>query len=364
MILINKKLAKCNPAVKATLKISKKKLYGKAIKPVLKSKTTKFVMCTTAVNTSLDSKYCSIDRRLTASELLSLVTDAKLPGMSGSGFPVATKLNTFINSRASAKRLLINGVECDPLLVHDQWLISSCFHDICKGIEIIANALGVDDIAFAAKSFPDDATLYVSGNRNIRLYKVRPGFPMGEEHILIHQVYNTEMSKQEIPAEKGILVMNVQTVYSILKLISGEEADGRYVTVADLDASTAEPLYIRFGDNVYETLCAKFGDSINFYTGSSVFHAEAVKKTDVFTPSVTFGCIARKTAHNTNANKCKGCGACQRVCPMHIKIKKIVAIREKNPNGDISGLGAERCLHCNSCSYTCAAEKNIFEYLN
>ena len=59
----------------------------------------------------------------------------------------------------------------------------------------------------------------------------------------------------------------------------------------------------------------------------------------------------------------KGCGACNRRCPVGVNIKRIVQEREngKKENSDKSGI--ENYIHCKSCSFFCKAGKNIALYI-
>jgi Na+-translocating ferredoxin:NAD+ oxidoreductase RnfC subunit len=46
-------------------------------------------------------------------------------------------------SNAAKKHLIINGVECDPGLVHDRWLIEHHMHEIEQGAEILKRLINI-----------------------------------------------------------------------------------------------------------------------------------------------------------------------------------------------------------------------------
>lgn len=358
-LLLNKRLIKKNKAIKKAQKNSLKR-FGKATKPVIKNKLGKVVECESyKANKSKVVSGINISKE----QLLQYVSQAQLTGLSGGGFPVISKLESFVNSTAKRKIILVNGAECEIGLVHDQWLIENYFDEITEGIRIISQALGIKEKVLAAKRFPkeNDKDIDVLG---ITLYKVPMRYPIGEEHVLIKQVLNQNISNDKVPSDNGILVMNVQTVYAIYNICAGTYENGRFVTLADIDNAKALAVYIKYGEKIKDKLIELFGERKEYYAGHGIMASHEITDSDVFDTTTAFACVANVTANNSNSNKCKHCGACKRVCPENIDVKKIVSLRENNPTADISGLGLERCLHCNSCSFVCSAQKNLFEYFN
>lgn len=369
-LIVNKKMVKKNKEIKRTQKQSLK-MYGKAPKSVTKNKVGKFVMCSTQNDTLQNSE----SRRIKAitedfeknlmegsmEKLLHVLETSNLTGMSGNGFPTKNKIETFFTCDHTGKEIIVNAAECDPGLVHDQWLVDNRLEEIIAEARKLADILGVQKVTIAAKSFSSGAELAKA--MDVRLYQLPVRYPMGEEHILIRQIAGIQLPASEIPAKNGILVINLQTLLSIYALLCSRKVEGKYVTLADIDNARAEVVYINYGENVLTKLQEVFGKRSGCYYGDGIFHAKPVTEDAIFDTNVSFACVTSQTADNSNTHKCKGCGRCNRVCPMGVKVKKIVALKEKDRNADISGLGVEQCLHCNTCSYVCAAKKNIFEYL-
>ena len=358
-LLVNKRMAeKTNKAIKAARKKSLK-MYGRVKKPIVKNKPGKFAECVTEQHAKARRPVIKVTA--TKQELIQKVREAGLTGMSGSNFPVDRKLEVFDQSEAAEKILLINGAECEPGLVHDQWLIYEYFEEICAGISLIAGAFGISRKFLAAKDFFLHTVADLEAK--ITLYKLPVRYPIGEEHVLIRQVLGIDLPNDSIPADNGILLLNVQTVLAIYRLFRGESIDGKYVTIADLDAARAEAVYVKYGENIQDKLTEYFGQGHSFYAGHGSFAAHELQEDEVFSGEVSFACVATEVAHNSNENKCKGCGGCRRICPQGVNVKEIVRRKEKDGNADISDLGIEKCIHCNSCTYVCKAAKNIAEYL-
>lgn len=177
-------------------------------------------------------------------------------------------------------------------------------------------------------------------------------YPMGEERLLIRQVFGKGLARGAYPVDEGILVMNVQTVYQIYSLLTDQYHNGRFVTLADLDRGFARVEYVKRGENIEEKLKSCFpqdGDAVCF-AGSGIMCAHIAENDECFSDSISFAAIGQ-SANISNDAACKGCGMCSRKCPAGVNVKKIVKRREKDKQADISDLGAENCIHCGSCTF-------------
>lgn len=292
-ILLNANAVKKNKDLKKINKISSK-YYGKTEKAVIKSKLCKLVDVSDVKLVKADNyvinENCNIP--ITTSELIEKVQAAGLVGMSGSGFSVANKLCTFIASKAHSKTLIVNAVECEPGLVHDEWLIKNKYQEICEGINILRHCLQIPTCIIATKNGSDNGeSKYTPSQKhedmyqtnNITVQKVPAKYPMGAERVLIKQVLGVELNKNEIPAESGILVMNVQTVYQLYLACTGNTINGRYVTLANIDKGEAVVSYIEYGTDIKATLVEQFGTCGDFYAGGGLLGSHPLKDVETFT---------------------------------------------------------------------------------
>ena len=44
-------------------------------------------------------------------------------------------------------------------------------------------------------------------------------------------------------------------------------------------------------------------------------------------------------------------------------MKDIVLAKQKDPRADISAFGADKCIHCGTCTYYCMAGKDPMGYI-
>jgi len=354
--LMNEKRAKANKKIKTIQKNSLKQ-YGKGTKPVTKSKVGKLVSLRDAekVEANADITLPTMDRK----QLFALLTESGLTGMSGSDFKTIQKLEDFLENAPDTPILIVNGVECEPGLLHDEWLLENRAKEILAGIHILRKALGIDRCILASKLL---APIDCGEIENI---KVPARYPMGEEHVLIRQLLGINLAKDLPPSQKGILVLNLQTVYQIYRLCAGRYSNGRYATLADLDTGDAVVAFLEYGSDIKDALISAFGPQAerNIYVGTGILHAHLLQAEETFQSGTCFAAFCSQDGIQEK-KRCHHCGRCTRRCPMGVNVKKIVVAKEKDPAADTSEFGLDQCMHCGTCAYFCPAGNAVSEYLD
>lgn len=293
---------------------------------------------------------------MSEAQIWETLKQADIKGLSGSGFPTYQKLKTVKMAECQSKYFIINAVACDPGLVHDAWLLKNHREEIEKGIEIVKRMIPFNEVIIAE---PD---------------KVPNRYPMGEERILIKQLLGAELMKEEIPAEKGYLVINVQTVYAIYKAFYlNEEQPSRYITVANINTGMARVAKVKMGQKI-EELIKKLSQSKELhlekflaspeqiYAGMGIMDAEPITENQTLSAEIGFIGFGKAFEYNNEA-KCKGCGACSRHCPKGIKLHKLLKAIDKGDTSKFEVYRLKECIECGTCSYYCKAGKNVMEIL-
>lgn len=303
-----------------------------------------------------------------ANNFISIIEGSKLTGMSGNGFPVYKKLRAINSFEGPKKTFIINAVECEPGLIHDQWIFNTHLKEVAEGIRIIKAALKLDNATIAVKATKEHKAGTVVACEGYDICYVPYKYPMGEEHFLIKEVMGDTIAMEDIPVNKGILVMNIQTVYQIACIIAGKYQGGRYITVANFATGIAKAVYYHEGKKATEILDSAFGiapEGCVVYVGKGIMGSHPLED-DIVNIDEDFVAYYPKEYANiiSNSNKCKGCGACSKNCPAGIDVRKIVRLREKDETADISMFNPERCIKCGSCVWFCCASKRPGYYVN
>lgn len=357
-VLLNQKEVSKRKAIRSIQKQSIRE-YGRG-KSVVKAKIGKLV---TIVEGSENELFLpKTEKSFDVETLLHAIKSVQLTGMSGNGYLVHEKIEKVL--QCSSKILLINGVECEPGLLHDRWLLENHWEDIKSGIEALQKAIGFDR-CILAYSMSRKQRKSKQREESFKICHVPSRYPMGEERCLIRQVLGKEIGKEEYPVEQGILVLNVQTVFQIACIISNAYQNGRYITVANLETGEAKVLYVERNANIKHKMREIYTSYIDTlcFAGGGIMAAHEVADEDIFTDSVCFVAVG-KPAHITNEHTCKGCGQCNRKCPVGVNIREIIKRREKDMNADISDLGMEKCIHCGCCTFFCRAGKDTLAYFD
>jgi Na+-translocating ferredoxin:NAD+ oxidoreductase RnfC subunit len=357
-ILLNQKTINSRRELK---KIQKASMRGYCRgKSISKTKIGKLVRLATSQEMEKDTP--SLSHEVSLDRLLELLGLYHLTGMSGNGFSIKTKLESFLQNQ-SPKYLLINGVECEPGLIHDEWILHNYWNEVSEGIQFMSQMIPFQRCVLACKMTKEERRI-VKVAKGFEVCIIPARYPMGEEHLLVKQVFGKILQRKEHPVDAGILVMNVQSIYQIYCLLTEHYQNGRYVTLTDLDSGEARVTYATRGESIKEKLleCFPQNKSKNFFAGSGIMSAHEIKEEECFADQISFASIGYP-AKISNDTACKGCGTCNRKCPSGVNVRKIVKLREADNQADISDLGIENCISCNSCTFFCKAGKNISEYL-
>lgn len=295
--------------------------------------------------------------QLSKEELIKLCREGGLTGRSGNGFDVSRKLEAFHKDGGT---LIINAVECDPGLVTDSWLYRNKQSFIQQGAMIIKNALCLDKVILATKEPLEKVDA-------IQQVKVIDRFPMGYENYLIKYVLGITIPNNELPQDRGILVMNLQTVIAIAELAQNIRAGQyKYITVENLFTATAKVVRVCIGDSIQEIVESCFPQAVinnNIYAGSGAFSCHEVITGEQIRDTTGYIAIGEMPNYE-EAGKCKGCGACTKNCPAGVAVHKLIQYVDKNGMNMASNckeFNPTLCIGCGTCTYGCRADKDVRE---
>lgn len=376
LCIINRKSVKKNKSIRKAQKISKKYFkystyQNKKNEP--KTKIEKYVDIQNIEMVSLTNKNCDNQvvgsankdefandiSKIQKEELIAKCKECNLTGQSGNRFPTATKLENFQNDGGV---LLINGIECDPSLIHDAWIYRNKLDDIEQGAKILNNVFHFDRMILATKEPASNSKDFIFEQCHMKNL-----FPLGYENYLIKSILNIEVPENKIPSEMGVLVLNIQTVMKIGKIFQDmDEGQKKYITVANLLDGTAKAVEVTNGQNAKDILKEIFPsicDESEFYIGGGSNSCQKMNSQDVVDSKTSFIAIANLPDYE-NAHNCKGCGKCSRVCLAGVQVAKIIKYVEKNGRTNVAECKAfnpEKCIGCGACTFYCNAGKDTRE---
>lgn len=268
---------------------------------------------------------------------LDKVWTAGIVGCGGAGFPAHVKWNT-----QSAKILIINAVECEPLLCTDRYLMRHFASDIVLGCTLVAQQLGVVETVIAIKEeyrAEIDAlkAALVGSTANIRLKMLKAFYPAGDEQVIVHEVTGRTVPCGGLPLDVGAVVSNVGTVLAAANAERDIPMTEKYITVAGavkhpcivrapVGTSAAECISAAGGTLDVNPILVAGGPMMGKLLSDEPADNQVVTKTTsgllVF-PSDSYMGVYKKTMDIDQLRKraavsCIQCSYCSMLCPRHM----------------------------------------------
>lgn len=287
-------------------------------------------------------------------EILARIRDNRVFGMGGAAFPTWRKISTVLDSSAEEKHLIVNAVECDPGLIHDKWLLRTHPGEIEQGIRLLKKCVSFRSVTIAVKHAQG-----LDAMKCVAVAEVPDEYPAGAEKILIRQVLKKSLPTGAIPAEEGILVLNVQTVFSIYEAVClGLPANRRFITVADAGRLEGRVARVRLDANALEIAEKVYRPSACVYTGGGMMQARIAGDEDTVGEAVNFVAVGAFPVYRESP-LCSRCGLCAGACPAGLKVSEIARLVDEGNTVRALRYHPEECMSCGSCSHVCLAGRNL-----
>jgi Na+-translocating ferredoxin:NAD+ oxidoreductase RnfC subunit len=175
------------------------------------------------------------------SELIDSIFAAGIIGCGGAGFPTHVKL------AGGAKRLILNGAECEPLLRTDRYVMLHYADKVIRAASAVRMELGGIPCTVALKAAYREETAALSKaieeiDPEIEIFGLETFYPAGDEQVIVAEVTGSVVPPAGIPLDVGCVVSNVTTMYCIANAMDGLPFTRKILTVNGL---VAKPQVIR-----------------------------------------------------------------------------------------------------------------------
>lgn len=305
------------------------------------------------IDLSMEEDAVVNEETLSADEILSRIQNNGVFGMGGGAFSTYEKINAVIEANASRKYLIVNGLECDPGLIHDDWLLKNHAYEIEKGVELLKKCISFYSVSLAVK---ESAQVKF---KNLPIIRIKDLYPAGAEKILISQVLNIKLNSKDIPSKNGILVLNVQTVYSIYKAVyQNIKVDTKYLTIANLHEMNAKVVKVKLGTKIREVMDKIYPGTSYIFAGGGMMNAVIADDDAIVDEHVNYLATSSLPVY-WEKSMCSKCGLCKKFCPSELKVYMIAECVEDGRMQDAKKYHPNQCIGCGSCSYICLARKNL-----
>jgi electron transport complex protein RnfC len=305
----------------------------------------------------------------TSDELLDIIRQAGISGMGGAGFPTAKKLQSGLGR---TEILIVNAAECEPYITSDDKLLQEHADEVLKGIEVVEHLLqpkltviGIED----NKPEAIKALEIAAKDKDIVIRVIPTKYPSGGEKQLIKILTNKEVPAGGIPADIGVLVQNVGSLYSIKRaVIDGEPVVNRVVTLTGKTFKQPRNVWALLGTPV-SALLAEFGYKADKKLPRLILGGPMMGFTlphENVPITKTSNCILAPTRREISPNsyemECIRCSQCAEACPASLLPQQLQWHAKANELDKCEELNIKDCIECGACAFVCPSEIPLVQY--
>ncbi len=152
-----------------------------------------------------------------------LIEEAGLVGLGGAGFPVYAKLDADL---ANEGTVIINAVECEPILNHNIARIERDPEKLLRALEIIMKIVHAKRGIVAIKKVNVKAIQRLkkaNADQRYEIAELENLYPMGEERAIIRETMGFILSTDALPKESGIIVINAETALRVREAVEDKK---------------------------------------------------------------------------------------------------------------------------------------------
>jgi electron transport complex protein RnfC len=304
------------------------------------------------------------------SALLSIIAEAGIAGMGGAGFPTSVKLNP--GYQRPIDTLIINATECEPYITADDSLMRERAEEIVEGIRILSHILGnPHNILIGIEDNKPEAIKALephTEDTGINVVSFPTKYPSGGEKQLIYILTGKELPSGKIPADIGMVCVNIGTTHAIKRaVVDGDPLISRVTTLTGEACEINRNYEVLIGTPVAHLLkhnnfdaqrCSRVimgGPMMGFSLTSQ--QIPIVKTTNcILAPSI------EEIPHNQPAMPCIRCGMCAEACPASLLPQQLLWYSQAKDHERLQSHNLFDCIECGACSYVCPSNIPLVQY--
>lgn len=306
-------------------------------------------------------------KALTKDEIISHIRQSGIVGMGGATFPTFIKLK--IPEGKKIDTVLVNGAECEPYLTADHRLMLEYGDDIAEGLKIVMDILDAPKGIIAIEDNKKDAYLKMdkicSEKENISAVMLKTKYPQGSEKQLIDAVLKRKVKSGGLPADVGVVVLNVASVREIYRYFkTGLPLTERVVTVSGSGVKNPQNLLVKIG-TPFSAIAGYVGikEGVKKVIAGGPMMGMSQYSLDAPVMKGTSGILflTEQEVKKYEEGVCIRCGKCVDACPMRLMPFMITEYSKINDFDNAVKYGLRDCMECGTCSYVCPQRRYLVQ---
>ena len=305
--------------------------------------------------------------------LVEAVKASGIVGLGGAGFPTSVKLDAIKQGKINT--VVINGAECEPYITSDTRTMLDRPELVRAGIELLQRvAPAVERYVIGIESNKQSSiakmTQIFAGDEKVTVKTLPSLYPQGAEKVLVHNTTGLDVPEGKLPADVGVLILNVTTLASIADYVkTGMPLVEKWVTVDGSAIKSPKNVICPVGTSVRDLL--DFVDGLTEEPGKVLFggpmmgfpacslEEPVIKQTNAITV------LTERDARQRESTACIHCGRCVAACPLGLNPTAFSqALNIENTDERMARLeeySLMLCMECGCCSYVCPANRPLIQ---
>ena len=298
--------------------------------------------------------------------------ESGLVGLGGAGFPIAVKLDAL--KKGIIDTIIINAAECEPYITCDTHTMKFEPEWVKKGIDLLEKYSGVSKfIVGIERNKPQcikDLKELFKNDSILEIARLPDKYPQGGEKVLIYNTTHRIVPEGKLPADVGVIVMNVTSLTVLAKYIeTGMPLTKRCITVDGSAVANPKNVIAPIGTSLSEVVEFAGGLKVPagkvLYGGPMMGTPAATLNEPVLKTTGAITVLDREDSILPEPSACIRCGRCTRSCPLGLvpdsyskaleadSTEEKIALLEKNK--------IMLCMECGCCSFVCPANRPLVQ---
>ena len=308
----------------------------------------------------------------TADQLRTRIREAGIVGMGGASFPTNVKLNPGADQPIST--LILNGVECEPYITCDDWLMRERAADVLAGARIMRHLTGAQQVLIGIEDNKPEAAeslrqaLASDPDPSIEVVVIPTRYPSGGEKQLIKILTGQEVPSHGIPAQIGIVCQNVGTAAAVADaVLRGRPLIERLVTISGRGIAQPQNYRTRVGTLASELVEASGGYRLplaKLIAGGPMMGI-GLDSARVPILKATNCILALKPGETPDpgaALPCIRCGRCADACPVSLLPQQLYWHARAQDLDKVQDYNLFDCIECGCCAHVCPSHIPLVQY--
>jgi len=300
-------------------------------------------------------------------EIPNIIREAGIVGMGGATFPTHVKLMPPDPSKIDT--VIVNGAECEPYLTNDHRVMLETPEEVILGLKILLYRFGITNGHIAIEDNKKDAIELMKkecASEGITVDTLKKKYPQGSEKQLIYAVTKREIPTGKLPADVGVIVVNIDTCTAIARrFMYGKPLMRRIVTVVGTPFKQNANYKVRIGTPIDYIIEQNGGFIRNpgkvIMGGPMMGIAQFRLDVPIIKGTSAILALTDKEALIPPEDPCIRCGKCVEHCPMNLMPLYLQQYAKKGDLDNCEKYDVTSCIECGCCSYGCPSKRQLVQ---